>query len=121
MRIHHVTAALGSLAAAAALALATTIPAHARTGAASDAQARAAAVCPQGFACFWPEPDFGGEMRTAQNPDHDCRATPVQPARSVYNHSSDALTFFSRSRCSVRVGALESGGYAQSVNVSSWQ
>ncbi|GGU72740.1 hypothetical protein GCM10010211_43230 [Streptomyces albospinus] len=121
MRIHHVTAALGSLAAAAALALATTAPAHARTGAVSDAPARAAADCPQGYVCFWSEPDFGGEMRAAQNPQHDCEATPVQPARSVYNHGSDSRTFSSKPRCSVRVGSLEPGGSARSIEVSSWQ
>ncbi|QHC22759.1 peptidase inhibitor family I36 protein [Streptomyces sp. GS7] len=121
MRIHHVTAAIGSLAAAAALALATTAPAQARTGAVPDAPARAATACPQGSVCFWPEPDFGGEMRAAQSAQHDCQATPVQPARSVYNHGSDSLTFFSRSNCSVRVGALEPGGSARSVDISSWQ
>ncbi|MGW1376175.1 peptidase inhibitor family I36 protein [Streptomyces sp. NPDC002446] len=121
MRIQHITAALGSLAAAAALALAAIAPAHAGTGAASDPQARAAAVCPQGSLCFWPEPHFGGEMRAVQDTQHACRATPVEPARSVYHHGYEPRTFYAGSNCSVPVGTLQPGGSARSISISSWQ
>lgn len=121
MRIQHATAALRSLAAAAALALATTVPAHAGTSAATDPQTRAAAACPQGFVCFWPEPSFAGEMRAVRDPQHECAATPVQPARSVYNHGSASRSFYSAPHCSVHVGTLEPGGTARSISVSSWE
>ncbi|MFF2805799.1 peptidase inhibitor family I36 protein [Streptomyces sp. NPDC058000] len=123
MRTQHLGTALGPLTAAAALILATvlTSPAHAGTSAASAPRARATAACPEGSLCFWSEPDFGGTMRTAQDPRHDCESAPFQPARSVYNHAYETRTFYSGPRCSVRVGALEPGGSARSVSVSSWR
>ncbi|MEU9121105.1 peptidase inhibitor family I36 protein [Streptomyces sp. NPDC048506] len=129
--VRPANAALGSLAAAAALALATTCPARAGTSAApsaaapgtaaADAQARAAADCPQGLVCFWSEPSFSGEMRAVPDPQHECEATPVQPGRSVYNHGGGSRTFFSGPGCSVRVGTLEPRGSARSIDVSSWR
>ncbi|MEK2476685.1 peptidase inhibitor family I36 protein [Streptomyces noursei] len=120
MRIQHLAAALGPLAAATALALAATAPAHAGNGAALPARARAAAACPEGSVCFWSKPEFDGQMRAAQYPEHDCEATPFQPARSVYNNSDETRSFFAGPRCTVRVGTLQPGGSARSVSLASW-
>ncbi|WP_407285719.1 peptidase inhibitor family I36 protein [Streptomyces sp. BP-8] len=116
MRLQHVTAALGSLAAAAALALAATVPAHAGTGAASDPHG-----CPRGSVCFWPEPAFHGAMRAVSDTQRGCAATPVQPAQSIYNNGDRSRSFYSAPHCAVQVGALRPGGSVQSVSVTSWQ
>ncbi|WP_438486919.1 peptidase inhibitor family I36 protein [Streptomyces sp. S186] len=121
MRIQHLATALGPLAAAAALALAATVPAAAAAGAAPAPPARTPADCPVGFLCFWSQPDFTGEMRALQYPQHDCEAAPFPTARSVYNNGEETRTFYAAARCKVRIGSLEPGGSVRSVSVSSWQ
>ncbi|MER6052436.1 peptidase inhibitor family I36 protein [Streptomyces sp. NPDC001793] len=121
MRIQSLAKALGPLAAAAALVLAAVVPAAAEAGAASAPPARAVADCPLGSVCFWSQPDFTGDMRTAQYRQHDCETVPFGTARSIVNNSDETLTFFAEARCKVPVGGLEPGGRVHSVSVSSWQ
>ncbi|MFJ9615194.1 peptidase inhibitor family I36 protein [Streptomyces noursei] len=120
MRIQHLAAALGPLAAATALALAATVPAHAGNGAALPARARATAACPEGSVCFWSQREFGGQMKAVRSPQQDCEDTPFQPARSVYNNSGETRTFYAEPGCTVLVGTLQPGGSARSVSLSSW-
>ncbi|MET9296009.1 peptidase inhibitor family I36 protein [Streptomyces sp. NPDC003077] len=133
-RTHRIThpftrrAAYGTLAAATLLVAAATTGTGsadaASHGAASHAAAlkRAAASCPSGDVCFWPQPNFGGQVEVWHNPwARTCDWVKARPARSLFNHDNDTWSFYRDANCrshAITLGPGQSNGH---VNVQTWQ
>ncbi|MFI9588071.1 peptidase inhibitor family I36 protein [Streptomyces sp. NPDC052236] len=121
MRIRRALAALGALVGSAALSLGITSPVSAAAPN-EAATSRAAASCPDGHVCFWSLPDFRGKMTIYDNPVwHDCAATDLQPARSIYNNDDQTWSFYGDLNCTAHAVTLASGETAEHTRVFSWQ
>lgn len=114
------------LALAATLFAATAVVAGSGAGAGADDRAtaleRAAASCPVGDVCFWPQPNFGGQVQVWHNPwARTCDWVLARPARSLYNNDNDTWSFYSDANCKTSVVTLSKGQSAADVTVQTWQ
>ncbi|TDD95824.1 peptidase inhibitor family I36 protein [Actinomadura rubrisoli] len=109
-----VAAALTTLIAAGSLVLGPAAPA----GAAAVPSHR----CPQGYVCFWTEPNFQGKMTVYQNPvSHSCGKTEAQPARTIFNNDDEAWSFYRDLDCTTLAVTLPPGRFAPDTEAYSWK
>jgi hypothetical protein len=85
--------------------------------------ARAAASCPVASVCFWPEPNFGGQVQVWDDPEvHSCDWAPARPAKSIYNNDdNDTWSFYRDANCRDHARTLKVGESDGNVDVTSWQ
>lgn len=96
------------VAVAATGALAVAAPA----AAAEPVTSTSATLCPQGWFCGWPEPDYQGDWGGGDSPN-TCY-TPMDGSLSVSNQMGHTIRFFSEEGCQGAYFDLETG------NGSSW-
>ncbi|MFE7620912.1 peptidase inhibitor family I36 protein [Streptomyces sp. NPDC057496] len=82
--------------------------------AAGPANAAAAAACPQGVVCFYPQANYQGAVQVK-----DFTATPgcqsTIPARSVINNSSHPVGLYVDNECTQYLDQVEAGGSRASL------